>query len=369
MNGITVGAVIVAGGLSSRMNDYKPLMKIGNTTMIEMTICNFRLLGIDEIVVVTGYKESDLKQKLTGKNIKFIHNYNYETTQMFDSIRLGLMGIEKNVDLIFITPADSPFVQQFTLKRMIDMMLNTSNKLIQPSYDKKNGHPLLMRSEYLNMILKHDRRNGMQGVISNMKKDFLNITYADPGIILDADTIHDYKALLKYNENKGCPSVELCKKIQDYFKISDLIKAHSDRVVEVALIICQKLSKKGIELDKKLIVAASMLHDIAKGNSHHAEVGANWIMDMGYKNVSKIVREHMELNELSNVITEKEVVYLADKLVIDDRISTIEQRFSFKEELYRHNEIKTRVVEKRKQQAMFLYNEVFGSIDFNILKE
>jgi len=360
MKDMRVGVVIVAAGMSSRMKDYKPLMKIGNSTMIEMVINNFKLLGVNEIVVVTGYRAYDIKKVLKGKNIKFIHNDYYETTHMFDSICLGLKEIEKLADLIFITPADSPFVQQFTLKRMIHMIQTTSYNLIQPSYDGENGHPLMVKSKYVKNIIKHDGTNGMQGAIANMSEDYINVSFADPGIVLDADTPQDFKKLLECNENKCCPSVELCRKIQDYFVISDLIKSHSDKVAEVALDICQKLSDKGIVLDKKVVVAASMLHDIAKCNSHHAEVGANWLFDMGYEEVSNIVKEHMELKEVSDIISEKEVVYLADKLVIEDRISTIEQRFLYKEEVYKFNEKARDAVNKRKKQALFLYDIILG---------
>lgn len=77
-------------------------------------------------------------------------------------------------------------------------MLVTSYKLIQPSYGGKCGHPLLIRSEYVNTIFKHDGTNGMRGVIASMDKDYINVSFADPGIIMDADTMEDYKVLLHY---------------------------------------------------------------------------------------------------------------------------------------------------------------------------
>ncbi|NLJ57934.1 MAG: NTP transferase domain-containing protein [Tissierellia bacterium] len=357
---MTVGAVIVAAGLSSRMKDFKPLMKIGDRTMIEMTINNYQALKVDEIVVVTGYRANDIKDVLSGKNISFIHNEDYEKTHMFDSICLGLKEMERSVDLVFITPSDSPFVQQFTLKKMLDLLIKKGYNLLQPSYYGKNGHPLLVRSDYISMLIKHDGTNGMQGLIAKMGKDFINVPFVDPGIILDADTKKDYERLLDYNEERRCPSLDLCRKIQDYFEVSDSVKVHSDKVAEVALNIYQILTNKGIKLDKKLILAASLLHDIAKGKAHHGEVGADWLLDMGFIEVSEIVREHMELKNFPSTITEKEVVYLADKLVIEDKLSAIEDRFSYKEELYKNNEGALSSVKRRKKEALFLHEIVFG---------
>ena len=36
--------VITAAGLSSRMNDFKPLMLIGEETMLESIVKNFRMI-------------------------------------------------------------------------------------------------------------------------------------------------------------------------------------------------------------------------------------------------------------------------------------------------------------------------------------
>jgi len=112
-------------------------------------------------------------------------------------------------------------------------------------------------------------------------------------------------------------------------------------------------------------MAASMLHDIAKGSTNHADVGAKWLLEMGYEEISKIVKEHMELSIISNVVTEKEVVYLADKLVKDDTLVTIDQRFSFKEELYKNDITAAKAIEKRKIQTMNLYNMMF-QIDYKV---
>jgi len=355
MNNIKTGAVIVAGGLSSRMNHFKPLLPIGTKTMIETTINNYIQFGVDEIVVVTGYRSEDIEKTLSEINVKCIKNMNFENTHMFDSVCIGLNEIKNKVDFIFISPADSPFVQQFTLNKMMEEINNLDINLLQPSFEGNNGHPLLLRNTAVNKILEHDGTNGLQGAISKMGINYKNISFVDPGIILDADTPSDYLKLLKFNENKNCLSVEMCKKIQDYFNISESVKNHSDTVASVALYIYDNLLNEGIVLDKKIIMAASLLHDVAKGLPKHAEVGASWLLQMGYEEISKIVKEHMELIKISKIPNEKEVVYLADKLVKGERLVSIKERFYFKEEMYKNNTDAIKSIEKRKEQAKFLY--------------
>jgi CTP:molybdopterin cytidylyltransferase MocA/HD superfamily phosphohydrolase YqeK len=356
MHDYKIGAVIVAGGLSSRMNDFKPLLPIGNKSMIETTINNFKNFGVEKVVGVTGYRSEDIKTNLKEFEVEFVENVNYHNTHMFDSVCLGLRELKNIVDFIFISPADSPFVQQFTLNKMMEEMINLNYNLIQPSYEGKNGHPLLLSQSAVNKILCHDGTNGLQGAIANMvADDYKNLSFVDPGIILDADTMDDYLKLLEYNESKNYPTIEQCKKIQDYFSITPAIKAHCEKVASVALNICDNINKNGVNLNKNKVVAASLLHDIAKGKDKHAEVGALWLKDMGYDEISEIVKEHMELKEISKIPNEKEVVYLADKLVKGEKLVSIKERFSFKEGIYKNDNNISKSIDRRKEQAKFLY--------------
>ncbi len=355
MHDYKIGAVIVAGGLSSRMNDFKPLLPIVNKSMIGTTINNFKSFGVDEIVVVTGYRSEDIQINLKEINVEFVKNENYHNTHMFDSVCLGLNKVKNKVDFIFISPADSPFVQQFTLNKMMEEMINLNYNLFQPSYEGINGHPLLLRKSSVNKILFHDGTNGLQGAIANMGTDYKNLSFVDPGIKLDADNASEYLKLLEYNEIKNCPTIEQCKKIQDYFSMTPAVKAHCKKVASVALNICDNLNKNGISLNKNKVVAASLLHDIAKGKDKHAEVGALWLKDMGYYEISDIVKEHMELKEISKIPNEKEVVYLADKLVKGEKLVSIKERFSFKEDIYKNDNNISKNIDKRKEQAKFLY--------------
>jgi len=357
MDKYKIGVLIAAAGMSSRMKDFKPLMPMGDKTVIETTIENYKLLGINRIVIVIGHQGYKIKELLKDEDIIFVKNESYETSHMFDSICLGIKEIANTVDLLFITPADSPFVQQFTLKKMLEEINTPSIKIIQPSYMGKNGHPLLLKKEAFRDILDHDGTMGLQGVIAKMGKKCKNISFEDPGLAMDADLQKDYLNLLKFNEDKRYPTVDMCRRIQDYFHMTDEVKRHCEKVAEEALNICRQLNN----IDTKKVVAAALLHDIAKGKPNHAKVGAQWLKDMGYEEISEIVAEHMELNSISSAITEKEVVFLADKLIYKDKLVTINERFSNKENMYKNNKEALQTVERRKKQAEILYNMIYGS--------
>lgn len=47
--------LILSAGFSSRMKDFKPLMKIGGRTPLQMLIESFSIAGIKDIFVVVGH--------------------------------------------------------------------------------------------------------------------------------------------------------------------------------------------------------------------------------------------------------------------------------------------------------------------------
>ena len=56
-----INGLIVAAGLSSRMKDFKPLMKINNKPLIMNTIDSLRQGGIKDIYVVVGYRGDEIE--------------------------------------------------------------------------------------------------------------------------------------------------------------------------------------------------------------------------------------------------------------------------------------------------------------------
>ena len=50
------GAIILAAGRSAHMEELKPMLRMGQTTMIQREIDTIRQAGISPIVVVTGMR-------------------------------------------------------------------------------------------------------------------------------------------------------------------------------------------------------------------------------------------------------------------------------------------------------------------------
>lgn len=200
------GAIIVAAGMSTRMKQFKQLMKIGNLTMAERVVMNFKNAGIQDIVMVTGYRSSQLRKSLEYLSIEFVENEDYEHTEMFESAKLGFEHLKDRCDRIVFCPVDIPFFK----KETVDTVVNHPGKIVIPRHEGRKGHPIALDRSLLPLILSYQGDRGLKGAVdaTGIPIDYVDVD--DPGALMDADTKEDYERLVDlHNKRLMKPVVKL----------------------------------------------------------------------------------------------------------------------------------------------------------------
>ena len=191
-------ALIVAAGMSSRMGDFKPMLSIGSITIAQRVVATFHQAGIEKIVMITGYQAVTLERHLSGSGVIFLRNDHYETTQMFDSVKIGLKYLMDKCDRVLFTPVDVPLFTAETVRRLLD----TNAALACPVCDGQQGHPLLISAALLPKILSDCGEQGLKGAVSRCGTAMTAVAVNDPGTLRDADTPEDYSALVEYHNSQ-----------------------------------------------------------------------------------------------------------------------------------------------------------------------
>ncbi len=118
-----MNAIILAAGKGERLRPLtnkipKCMVKLFDKTILKYQIDVFRSCGINDITVVTGY-EAD-KIKIEGVN--FLHNQNYDTTNMVETL---FCAKEKLTENVIISYGDIIFEKQ-VLQKLINSKWDSS---------------------------------------------------------------------------------------------------------------------------------------------------------------------------------------------------------------------------------------------------
>lgn len=192
------GAIIVAAGMSSRMGAFKPMLNMGAISVAQRIVANFKQAGIETIVMVTGYNATMLERHLSGHGVIFLRNTEYETTQMFDSAKIGLTYLQDKCDQILFTPVDIPLFTSATVQKLLE----SGAPLACPVCQGKTGHPILLTRDVVTTILKDHGEDGLKGALARSGTFMTEVAVEDPGTLFDADTPEEYAALLAYHNSQ-----------------------------------------------------------------------------------------------------------------------------------------------------------------------
>ena len=193
-----IGALIVAAGMSSRMGEFKPMLSIGSISVAQRVVATLSQAGVSKIVMVTGYNATVLERHLAGNGIIFLRNEQYETTQMFDSVKIGLAYLQDKCDRVLFTPVDVPLFTAKTVRAILD----SGAPLAAPMCQGKQGHPILIANRLIPEILNDCGEMGLKGAIDRCSDPLLRLSVDDPGTIHDADTPEDYLSLVDYHNSQ-----------------------------------------------------------------------------------------------------------------------------------------------------------------------
>lgn len=192
------GAVIVAAGMSSRMGDFKPMLNIGSISIAQRVVATFQQAGVEKIVMVTGYNATALEKHLANNGIVFLRNEEYEHTQMFESAKIGLGYIQDKCDRVLFTPVDIPLFTAAT----VHALLESGAELACPVCQGETGHPILIASHLIDAILEDSGEGGLRGALDRCGEAMEQVPVSDLGVLHDADTPQDFKALLRYHNEQ-----------------------------------------------------------------------------------------------------------------------------------------------------------------------
>ncbi len=331
-------AIILAAGMSSRMGAGKPLLPLGATSVIERVIATVRQAGVSDLVVVTGHRVNELVPVVERLGVRHVHNPDYKTG-MFSSVRTGVGALKGDVDAFFILPVDCALVRPEALRRLMQGRTGAPGAILHPTCCDVRGHPPLIPGLYRDELARAHAADNLGSFLGRHRDSELEVDVQDLSILMDMDTPEDYERLRRFAEIMdvgaagGTPPPALGADDALYLLgLLDLparVVRHSRTVAAVAVALAEALKPMVADLDVALVRSGGLLHDMAKATRNHGAVGQALLEDLGLRRLGSVVGSHMLMTPehlAAPLPTEEQLVYLADKLVVEDQVKSLEER-------------------------------------------
>jgi CTP:molybdopterin cytidylyltransferase MocA len=362
-----VATIVLAAGYSSRMGAaFKPLLKLGDGTVVERAVQSHLDAGIQDVRVVVGYRGDEVIEAVKHLGVSIVRNRHFDKG-MFSSIQAGVATLKPQVQAFFIMPGDIPLVDPTTIRALLEHYKRNARDIIYPIYRGKKGHPPLITSRYISEIMESPAPDGLRGILNGHEAEACGVEVDDEAVLLDIDILEDYSRLLCHGDRGDIPGQAQCTKLLDEAGVAGPIRNHCCLVASVACQLVRLLNNAGADLDEKLVGAAALLHDIRRSEKNHALAGAIYLRTCGYARVADIVAAHIDIESAEGESpTEAEIVYLADKLVMGQCCVPLKERFAVALERHKGDEKARMSVLRRQEQAKKIKKKVERIIGYTL---
>jgi molybdenum cofactor cytidylyltransferase len=192
-----VAGIILAAGLSNRMNCPKLTLAWGNSTILGSTIRAVKAGGIELLYVITGAYAEEITKIAADHNVQTIFNPSYAEGQS-TSLQAGISFFTEHHPAhgaMFIL-ADQPMIHPDTYRALAEAYIGSNALLVRPRAGGKPGNPVIIAPELWPKINDLRDDTGARSLFDTHEEEILWLETADETVSVDIDTIEDYELYL-----------------------------------------------------------------------------------------------------------------------------------------------------------------------------
>jgi molybdenum cofactor cytidylyltransferase len=188
-----VAAIVLAGGLSSRMGQSKVLLPWDGRPVIRVIVDKLKRMRLDDIVVVTGYLSRQVQAALSQEPIRFVHNRKYREGEMLSSLQVGIQALGPEIGACLVVLGDQPQIDSRIVNEVLNAYAEGRGSLVAPSYQRRRGHPILIDRAYWPELLSLPPGSAPRDVINAHPDDTYYINVNNDSVLRDMDTPEEYR--------------------------------------------------------------------------------------------------------------------------------------------------------------------------------
>ncbi len=191
---MTIAAILLAGGASSRMGTAKPLLEWGGNTLIEYQLAQLKEPPVNRLVVVLGHRADEVLPyvRRSGPDVVVVINELYAEGRA-SSLRLGAAALPDDTTAVLVLSVDQPRPHD-VIARLVDAHRHSGSLITMPTYDEKRGHPPLLDGSLLPELREvNEATLGLRAVIERHAADVNELPFETSAVLLDLNRPQEYQ--------------------------------------------------------------------------------------------------------------------------------------------------------------------------------
>lgn len=197
-----IGAIVLAAGMSVRMDQPKLLLPWGKSTIIEEVVGTIQVSGMANIIVVTGAFHQQISALLEPRHIELAFNTDFENGSMLRSLQVGLNALPDSAQAALVALADQPMINKGVIRHMLKEFRSKQPCFLVPSFQGRRGHPWIFDRQYFDEIMALPLETTMRDFLNLHSTEITYLEVSSDSILVDIDTPEDYQRFQRSSPKK-----------------------------------------------------------------------------------------------------------------------------------------------------------------------
>ncbi len=193
---MSVSAILLAAGESTRMGQNKALLPWQGKTLLEYHLDQLRQTTVVKPIVVLGFEADKLRALIEkAARVSVTINPDYPSGRC-SSIKAGMRMLPSRSEAVMILAIDQPRSYHL-LQEMIERHRSDGNLITVPVYEGRRGHPpIFSRSLFPELLEISEETMGLRHIMRSHQEQVAELVTSSPIALVDLNSPGEYERAL-----------------------------------------------------------------------------------------------------------------------------------------------------------------------------
>jgi molybdenum cofactor cytidylyltransferase len=190
---MTIAAMILAAGASTRMGRNKVLIEIEGQTLLRRAVLRSLAAGLEPVLVVVGHEAERVRRELHGLACRAVLNPEH-ARGMSTSLSAGAGALPPEASAAVVLLADMPLVDEAMIRAVVERHAATGAPLVTARYGEVTAPPTLYARSLFPELLGGEGEGRGREVVRRHRAEAAWVDFA-PALLADVDVPDDLRRL------------------------------------------------------------------------------------------------------------------------------------------------------------------------------